>query len=130
MLFRSRRGNNRLDTLRNIVADPRVALLFLIPGADETLRVNGRAAISTDPALITRFTRNGKPPATVLIVTIESVYFQCARALKRAQLWTSTEDRDLSRVPTAGEMIKAIDRSFEADDYDATLSARQSSTLY
>src|SRR5262249_58581843 len=67
------RGNNRLDTLRNIVADPRVALLFLIPGADETLRVNGRAAISTDPALITRFTRNGKPPATVLIVTIESV---------------------------------------------------------
>src|SRR5262249_10523276 len=98
LVIPDRRGNNRLDTLRNIVADPRVALLFLIPGADETLRVNGRAVISTDPALITRFTRNGKPPATVLIVTIESVYFQCARALKRAQLWTSTEDRDLSRV--------------------------------
>jgi PPOX class probable FMN-dependent enzyme len=125
-----RRGNNRIDTLRNIIADPRIALLFLIPGIDETLRVNGRAAISTDPALIARFTKDGKPPRTVLVVTIEAVYFQCARALKRAQLWAAGVHRDPSKVPTAGEMVKAIDHLFEADAYDATLSAKQSSTLY
>jgi uncharacterized protein len=130
LVIPDRRGNNRMDTLRNIVADARVALLFLIPGIDETLRINGRAAISTDPALIARFTKHGKPPRTVLIVTIESVYFQCARAVKRAQLWALPEHHDLSNVPTAGEMVKAIDRSFEAEAYDATLSAKQSSTLY
>jgi PPOX class probable FMN-dependent enzyme len=125
-----RRGNNRLDTLRNIVVDPRVALLFLIPGIYETLRINGRAVVSTDPGLIAHFTKGGKPPRTVIIVTIESVYYQCARALKRAQLWAPAERRDLSNVPTAGEMIRAIDPLFEADAYDATLSSRQSSTLY
>jgi PPOX class probable FMN-dependent enzyme len=130
LVIPDRRGNNRMDTLRNIVADPRIALLFLIPGIDESLRINGRAAISTDPVLIARFTKNGKPPRTVLIVTIESAYYQCARALKRAQLWASTERRDLSNVPTAGQMIKAIDALFEADAYDATLSTHQSSTLY
>jgi PPOX class probable FMN-dependent enzyme len=125
-----RRGNNRLDTLRNIVVDSRVALLFLIPGIDETLRINGRAVVSTDPPLIARFTKDGKSPRTVIVVSIESVYFQCARALKRAALWACTEHRDLSHVPTAGEMIKAIDLLFEADAYDAALSERQSSTLY
>jgi PPOX class probable FMN-dependent enzyme len=130
LVIPDRRGNNRLDTLRNIVVDPRVALLFLIPGIDETLRINGRATVSTDPALIAHFTKSGKLPRTVIIVTIESVYFQCARALKRALLWAPPERRDLSNVPTAGEMVKAFDPRFEVDAYDATLSERQSSTLY
>jgi uncharacterized protein len=130
LVIPDRRGNNRMDTLRNIVADPRVALLFLIPGIDETLRINGRAAVSADPAFIARFTKSGRPPRTVIIVSIESVYFQCARALKRAGLWAPPERRDLSNVPTAGEMIRAIDPRFEAGAYDATLSERQSSTLY
>jgi uncharacterized protein len=119
-----------MDTLRNIVADPRIALLFLIPGIDETLRINGRAVVSADPALIARFTKNGKPPRTVIIVTIESVYYQCARAVKRAQLWAAPARRDRGSIPTAGEMIKAIDALFDADAYDATLSTHQSSTLY
>jgi PPOX class probable FMN-dependent enzyme len=130
LLIPDRRGNNRVDTLRNIVADPRIALLLLIPGIDETLRINGRAVVSSDPALIDRFTKSGKPPRTVVIVTIESVYFQCARALKRAQLWTPSGHRDLSDVPSAGEMVKGIDPLFEAGSYDAALSAKQSSTLY
>jgi PPOX class probable FMN-dependent enzyme len=130
LVIPDRRGNNRMDTLRNIVADPRIALLFLIPGIDEALRVNGRALVSTDPSLIARFTMSGKPPRTVIIVTIESVYFQCARALKRAQLWAPAGHRELSNVPTAGEMVKGIDPLFEAGTYDATLSAKQSSTLY
>jgi uncharacterized protein len=130
LVIPDRRGNNRMDTLRNIVVDSRVALLFVIPGIDETLRVNGRAVVSTDPALTARFTKKGRPPRTVIIVSIESVYFQCARALKRAGLWAPPERRDLSNVPTAGEMIKAIDPHFEADAYDATLSELQSSTLY
>jgi PPOX class probable FMN-dependent enzyme len=130
LVIPDRRGNNRLDTLRNIVVEPRIALLFLIPGIDETLRINGRAVVSTDPVLIARFTKSGKPPGTVLIVTIDSVYYQCARAVKRAQLWAAARHHDVSNVPTAGEMIKAIDSFFEADTYDATLSERQSSTLY
>jgi uncharacterized protein len=130
LVIPDRRGNNRMDTLRNIVVDPRIALLFLIPGIDETLRINGRAAVSADPALIARFTKNGKPPRTVIAVTIESVYYQCARAVKRAQLWASPERRDRGSIPTAGEMIKATDALFDADAYDATLSTHQSSTLY
>ena len=82
-----RRGNNRLDSLRNIVADPRVALLFLLPGIGETLRVNGRATLSTEPALLRRFVMDGKAPVCVLRIAVETVFFQCARAIKRAQLW-------------------------------------------
>ena len=81
LMIPDRRGNNRVDSLRNIVADPRVALLFLIPGSGNTLRVNGRAAISVDPALLERFAVQGKQPRSVLVVTVEAVYFQCARAI-------------------------------------------------
>lgn len=81
-----RRGNNRLDTLKNIVADPRVAVLFLTPGINETLRVNGTAIVTADPALRSRFETQGKLPATVIVVSIGSVYFQCARAQVRARL--------------------------------------------
>ena len=81
LLIPDRRGNNRIDTLRNLVADPRISLLFLIPGVGETLRINGRAEIATDPELCESFTLNGKAPVSVLVVTAERVYFQCPKAL-------------------------------------------------
>jgi uncharacterized protein len=125
-----RRGNNRLDTLRNIVADPKIALLFMIPGVNETLRINGRALISTAPDLIKRFAVGDKLPKSVIVVTIESVYFQCARALVRSSLWDPAARVARSAVPTAGQMTKAADVSFDADTYDAALAERQKATLY
>src|SRR6476660_5250546 len=87
LMVPDRRGNNRIDSLRNIVRDPRVALIFLVPGVGETLRVNGRAAISVEPALLESFVVDGKAPRSVLLVTIETVYFQCTKALVRSHLW-------------------------------------------
>jgi uncharacterized protein len=125
-----RRGNNRLDTLRNIIADPKIALLFLIPGVNETLRINGRAVISTAPDLISRFAVGQTLPKSVILVSIDSVYFQCARALIRSNLWDPSARIDRSTVPTAGQMTKAADTSFDGDTYDASLSERQKATLY
>src|ERR671931_2128007 len=87
LLIPDRRGNNRIDSLRNIVRDPRVSLLFLIPGVGETFRVIGRAAISTDPALCESFIFAGKTPRSVIIVKVDSVYFQCSKAIVRSKLW-------------------------------------------
>jgi uncharacterized protein len=125
-----RRGNNRLDSLRNIVADPRLALLFLIPRKGETLRVNGRGTITTDPALCGRFAMEGKLPRSVLVIAIEAVYFQCARAILRSDLWTPGDPAASARLPTAGEMIKACDPDFIAAEYDTELPERQRQTLY
>ncbi len=130
VMFPDRRGNNRMDTLRNIVADPQVALLFLIPGINETLRIIGDATISTDPELIDRFEVVGKKPITVIVVNIRSVYFQCARALSRANLWDSTQHISRGDVPTAGQMTKAAAPDFDAETYDSELPTRQKSTLY
>ena len=87
LLLPDRRGNNRIDSLRNIVRDPSVALLFLIPGIGETLRVNGRATISVEPSLLESFAIDGKAPKSVIAITVEAVYFQCARAILRSELW-------------------------------------------
>jgi uncharacterized protein len=125
-----RRGNNRLDTLRNIIADPKIALLFLIPGVNETLRINGRAVLSTAPDLIARFAVADTLPKSVIVVTIDSVYFQCARALIRSKLWDPATRIDRNTVPTAGQMTKAADVSFDPAAYDAGLAARQKATLY
>jgi uncharacterized protein len=131
-----RRGNNRIDTLRNIVVDPRMALLFLIPGAGETLRVNGTARISVEPELLARFAVRGQPPVCVVLISIQSVYFQCARAILRAQLWDPSRDADTSHLPTAGQMIAAADTDaeraagFDTEAYDRELPARQTATLY
>jgi uncharacterized protein len=125
-----RRGNNRLDTLRNIVADPKIALLFLIPGVNETLRVNGRAALSVDPALTERFAVDGKAPKVVITVAVDTVYFQCARALIRSGLWNPALHATRASLPTAGQMTKAADAAFDAETYDAALPARQAATLY
>ena len=125
-----RRGNNRLDTLRNIVSDRRVALLFLIPGINESLRINGDAMVSTDPDAMQRFSVDGNLPATVIRVTINAVYYQCARALIRSGLWDADSHVPRATVPTAGQMNKAASDDFDAKSYDEALLARQLRTLY
>jgi len=128
--FADRRGNNRLDTLRNIVADPRVALLFLIPGWNECLRINGKAMVTADDALRGQFTFKEKVPATVVVVKIETMYFQCARAIKRAGLWDPGSQVNPANLPKAGELVKSVVDTFDAAAYDAGLQERQAKTLY
>ena len=130
LVIPDRRGNNRLDTLRNIVLDPRVALLFMIPGVNETLRVNGQAHLSIDPGLLNRFEVNGNCPVTVMVISIERVYFQCARALKRSQLLDPSCHADPDSLPSAGRLIRSAIADFDADTYDAELQERQAKTLY
>lgn len=130
LLIPDRRGNNRLDTLRNLVADPRCSLLFLVPGAGETIRVNGRADIISDSDLSEQFEMQGKRPATVLRVHIESVYFQCGKALIRSQLWDSDIQIERKSLPSAGDMVKAIKADFDAATYDADYPERMKKTIY
>jgi len=128
-----RRGNNRLDTLRNVLDDPRVGLLFLVPGVGEELRVRGTAVVSTDPSELGRHEVRGIRPASVLIVTVERVYFQCARAVKRSGLWDSAAHVDPASVPSAGQMTReagGFGSDDEAAEYDRGLAARQDATLY
>lgn len=125
-----RRGNNRLDTLRNVLLDPRMALLFLIPGYNETLRVNGRGHIFIAPRLLERFAVAERPPATVLLVSIEAVYFQCAKAAVRSGLWNPERQVDRRTLPSAGDMLRATTEGFDGAAYDAALPARQKQTLY
>lgn len=130
LLLPERRGNNRIDSLRNILADPRVALLFLIPGIGETLRVNGRATISTDPALLARLAMEGKPPQCVLVVAVDTVFFQCARAIQRSRLWAIPPARPAG-VPTAGQVLQALTGdAIDGAEYDRQLPERQRNTLY
>lgn len=131
LLMPERRGNNRIDSLRNIVADPRVALLFLIPGVGETLRVNGRAQISVDPALLERFAMEGKPPKCVISIAVETVFFQCARAIQRSKLWAPLPADAKPAVPTPGAILSALTESaFDGETYDRELPARRRATLY
>jgi uncharacterized protein len=130
ILFPDRRGNNRLDTLRNLVVDPRISLLFLIPGVQECMRVNGTATVSTDPDLVRLFDVDGKLPVTVVSVTIGSVYFQCGRAIIRSGLWIQHNVGLSDDVPTAGEMTRSVDATFDAGPYDAALGERQRGSLY
>lgn len=128
LLIPDRRGNNRIDSLTNIVADPRVALLFLVPGKGETLRVNGRAEIVLDGALLERFAVDGKRPNCVLAVTVETVFFQCARAIQRSRLWDAAAPEGL---PSAGQMLAALSGgAVDGAAYDEALPARQRTTLY
>ena len=131
LLLPERRGNNRLDTLRNIVKDPRVALLFLVPGIAETLRVNGRAVLSRNAELCGSFTVQGKAPQVVIVVSIEAVYFQCARALVRSRLWDPAGFRNPRELPTAGAMlVEASGGNEDGAKYDANLPERLRTTLY
>ena len=131
LLLPDRRGNHRLDSLRNLLSDPRVALLCLIPGRSETLRINGRAHISTDPALCARLAVDGKPPACVVVIVIERVYFQCARALLRSKLWQSETWPAANSLPSAGQMLSAASAGgFDGAAYDRAQPLRQKDGLY
>ncbi len=114
ILFADRKGNNRLDTLRNIVADSRIALLFLVPGIGETMRINGRASISLSPDLLEMFAVDGKLPKTVVEVKVDRAYFQCSKALARSGIWEMDKHVDPNGVPSAGQMLEAT----AVDDFD------------
>jgi PPOX class probable FMN-dependent enzyme len=107
LMVPDRRGNNRIDSLRNIMRDPRVALLFLIPGIGETIRVIGSAALSIDPDLLASFTVNGKLPCCVIVVTVERVFYQCTKAIVRSKLWDPARHVDRARLPTTGAILAA-----------------------
>lgn len=131
LLIPDRRGNNRIDSLRNILADPRVGLLFLVPGLNETLRVNGRAVIDTDPALCESFAVDGKAPKSVLVVTIETVFFQCSRALLRSHLWDPAAQVPRASLPSVGSLLAEASAGREGGDaYDRSLAERIPKTLY
>ncbi len=131
LLIPDRRGNNRIDSLRNIVENPRVGLLFLIPGISETFRVNGEAVISRDPALLGRFEVDGKLPRTVIVVTVLEAYIHCARALVRADLWNPARFAPPGSVPSFGIMMAAHTGGFvDAAKLDEENKTRVPATLY
>jgi PPOX class probable FMN-dependent enzyme len=131
LLIPDRPGNNRIESLRNIVIDPRVALLFLIPGVNETLRVKGRAQISIDGGLLGRFEVNGRLPRAVLVIQVESVYFQCARALMRSRLWEDGARVDRSALPSIGTILADFSGArLGGAAFDEAQPARLQSNLY
>ena len=131
LLVPDRRGNNRIDTLRNIIHDPRVALLFLIPGCSETIRVMGRAAISADPALAQQFVMEGKAPRTVLVVAVEQVFYQCAKAIVRSKLWDASRHVDRKTLPTAGAILAELtDGKLGGPEHDRSAPERMKATIY
>jgi PPOX class probable FMN-dependent enzyme len=131
LMLPDRRGNNRADSLRNIVRDPRVALLLMIPGSGTTLRVNGRAQLSTDSDLLGSFVMDGKAPRSVIIISVESVYFQCARAIVRADLWNPAKYVLPDSLPTPGQILAALsDNRVGGPEYDRNWCTRASTTLW
>jgi uncharacterized protein len=131
LLIPDRRGNNRIDSLRNIIADPRVALLFMVPGVGETLRVNGRAAILNDPALLERFAVDGKLPRTVLAVHVDTVFFQCSRAILRSRLWEADAKIERNVLPSLGRILEDLSKSsIDGGQYDRELPERLRTTMY
>jgi PPOX class probable FMN-dependent enzyme len=131
LLIPDRPGNNRFDSLRNILEDPRVALFFLIPGIGETLRINGRASLSVDPNLVSRFVVNGKPPRVVIVVEVETVFFQCSKAVVRADLWNPAKHLERSALPSTGTLLAEVSKgSVDAGDYDRALPERVRTMLY
>jgi hypothetical protein len=131
LLIPDRRGNNRIDSLRNIVSNPHVALLFLIPGVGETLRVNGRAMISTAPALLERFSVDGKLPRSVIVVRVDTVFFQCARAIFRSRLWDPAQHIERGSLPSLGTIVGDISQSrIDGKAYDRGLYERLKGALY
>lgn len=131
LMMPDRRGNNRIDSLRNIVSDPRVALLFLIPGSGTTLRVNGNAHVSRDAELLASFRMDGKVPRSVIVTTVQEIYFQCARAIVRADLWNPDKRVDPKSLPTPGQILAAMsDNTVGGDDYDREWPERARQTMW
>ena len=131
LMMPDRRGNNRVDSLRNIVRDPRVGLLFLIPGSGTTVRVNGRAHLDTDPALCASFEMDGKPPRSVIVIAVETIYFQCARAILRAGLWDPAKHVDPKSLPTPGQILAALSENrVGGDGYDRDWPERAAKSMW
>lgn len=124
------RGNNRVDSLLNIVRDPRVALMFLIPGSNSAMRINGRAVVSVAADLLQSFEMDGRHPRSVVVITIDEAYFQCARAVMRAELWNVERQVAVDELPTPGEMLKSAKEDFDRDTYDREWPARAAKTMW
>lgn len=123
------RGNERIDSLRNIVRDPRVSVMFFVPGSNNVIRVNGRARVTADEALRARFEREGRQPRTVLVIEITEVYSQCARAILRAGLWTAGDES--AGLPTVGDLLREMTEGrIDGDAYDAEWPARAKRTMW
>lgn len=123
------RGNNRLDSLRNIVEDPRVALMFMVPGSNNVVRVNGQAFVTDDAALRARFDKKGRQPATVIVIQIEEIYTQCARALMRAGTWAGVDES--AGLPSVGDILAEMTSGEEGGaPYDAAWGARAKDTMW
>jgi len=131
LMLPDRRGNNRIDSLRNIVRDPRASLLFLIPGSGTTVRVNGKAYLSADAALLDSFAVDGKPPRSVLVLEIDEIYFQCARAIVRSHLWDAESQVDPKTLPTPGRILAAqSDDTVGGESYDKEWPDRARQSLW
>jgi len=110
-------GNNRIDSLRNIVRDGRVSLMFMVPGSGNVVRVNGRGAITVEADVLARFDKGGKRPRSVTVVSVVEIYFQCAKAIMRSGIWTAGDDSE--GLPTAGAFLREAKEDFDAESYDA-----------
>jgi uncharacterized protein len=131
LMMPDRRGNNRVDSLRNIVRDPKVALLFLIPGSGSTLRVNGRAHVSAEADLLASFKVEGKMPRTVIVMTVDEIYFQCARAIVRSDLWNPDKRVDPKTLPTPGQILAEMSESrVGGEQYDREWPERARQTMW
>ena len=131
LMIPDRRGNNRIDSLRNIVRDPCVALLFLIPGIGTTMRVNGRTKLMADPELCASFAMEGKNPKCVIVITVERAYTQCQKAIVRSRLWDPAMHIPKSKLPTVGEMMERLSKGdFDGKAYDAEYPERMKRTIY
>lgn len=131
LMLPDRRGNNRIDSLRNVVRDPRVALLFMIPGVGNTLRVNGRAHISVEPSLLASFAIEEKAPRSVIVLAVEAIYFQCARALVRSELWNPARHVDPKSLPSAGMILAALSQHrVGGEAYDREWPGRAAQTMW
>lgn len=131
LMLPDRRGNNRIDSLRNIVRDPKVALLFMIPGVGNTLRVNGRAHLSVEPELLASFAVEEKPSRSVTVIEVDAVYFQCARALVRSELWNPARHVDPKSLPSAGQILAALSNDrVGGEKYDREWPGRAAATMW
>jgi len=131
ILMPDRRGNNRVDSLRNIVREPKVGLLFLVPGSRNCLRVNGLAHLSTDPELKADFAVNGKEPRSIIVIKTRAVYFQCGRAIMRARLWEADAQKGAQELPTPGKIMSAItNEEFDGKKYDREWEGKAEKTMW
>jgi len=131
LMLPNRRGNNRVDSLRNIVREGRVALLFMIPGSGTTLRLNGLAHLTTDTDVLESFAMEGQLPRTVIVIKVETVYFQCARAIIRSELWNPERRVDPHALPSAGEMLAEVSEGrVGGEAYDNEWPARAKKSLW